>query len=118
MTNLKRLEIHRDIHFNMAKDMLILYLHIHKEYKRDNETIEKLIKKAEKENEKIIRVKEIIENIYDPITKAFIKEKFVNGEPWERISEKIGYSESYLYKLYNRAMKNSEIAEIKKILSR
>ena len=25
MTNLKRLEIHRDIHFDMAKDMLILY---------------------------------------------------------------------------------------------
>ena len=118
MENLKWLEIAKQHNYDMAEDMIKRHIELYGEYKRDDEIIEKILNDADKIKEKIIRVKEIIENIHDPITKAFIKEKFVNGENWERISEKIGYSESYLYNLYSRAMKDPEIAEIKKILSR
>ena len=118
MNKLRDIQATRKSKLDLADDLIKTHIRLYGEYKNNDDFIEKILKDAQELKEKEIMINELIENIHDPITKAFIKEKFVNGENWERISEKIGYSESYLYKLYNRAMKNPEIAEIKEILSR
>ena len=113
LSDIQRMRKHT---FDMAEDMIKAHIERYGEYKNDNDFIEKLLKEAQELKEKEIMINELIENIQDPIIQAIIKERFVNGETWENISYRVGYSLAHIQRIFKRALQDSEILKIKLLL--
>ena len=118
MNKLRDIQATRKSKLDLADDLIKTHIRLYGEYKNNDDFIEKILKDAQELKEKEIMINELIENIQDPIIQAIIKERFINGTKWESISYKVGYSLAHIHRLFKKALKNQNIAEIKKILSR
>lgn len=97
----------------MAEEMIKTHIELYGEYKRDDDFIEKLLKDAQNLEDKEKKINSLIEKIQDPIIQAIIKERFVNGETWENISYRVGYSLAHIHRLFKKAMQDPKILKIK-----
>lgn len=116
MNKLRDIQKMREHTFNMAEYMIKTHIELYGEYKRDDDFIEKILKDTQELKEKEIMIKELIENIQDPIIQAIIKERFINGAKWQSVAVTVGYSLIHTQKLFKKAMQDSEISKIKILL--
>lgn len=116
MKTYRELEIYKKHFLDMAADFIKTHIHLYGEYNRGDDLIEKILKDANELETKQEKIKELIEEIQDPIIKAILKEKIINGKKWNWIAERIGYSEGHIYRLYRKALNTQEVKKIMEYL--
>ncbi|WP_300393312.1 helix-turn-helix transcriptional regulator [Fusobacterium sp.] len=116
MNKLRDIQIIRKSKLDLANDLIKTHIILYGEYKNNDDFIKNLLKDAQELKEKEIMIKELIENIQDPIIQAITKERFINGKTWERVAERVGYSLAHIHKLFKKVLQNPEILKIKILL--
>lgn len=117
MNKLRDIQVKIRHNFDMAEEMIKTHIELYGEYKRDDDFIEKLLKDAQTLEAKEKEINSLIEKIQDPIIQAIIKERFINGKTWERVAEKVGYSQIHIQRLFKKSMQDPEILKIKTLLN-
>lgn len=116
MKTYRELEIYKKHFFDMAEDFIKIHIGIYGEYNRDDDLIEKIINDGREIKYRQEKIKELVEQIKDPIVKVIITEKIINGNTWEKTADKIGYSLAHVQRLYKKNLSNSQIKNIMKCL--
>ncbi|MBR5485994.1 MAG: sigma-70 family RNA polymerase sigma factor [Oscillospiraceae bacterium] len=65
----------------------------------------KLIAAVKKEMEVIEGIKKAIESVNDIPLRLLLMYRYIDGQSWQDISEKMGYSERQIYRLHGKALK-------------
>ena len=55
-----------------------------------------------------IQIRELIAGLSDRIQRAILERHYILNEPWEEISEKVGYSRRHITRLHNQALETLE----------
>ena len=116
MRTFRELEVHKKHFFDMAEDFIKIHIGIYGEYNRDDELIEKMIKNGQEIEHRQEKIKELIEQLHNPIIKAIITERIINGTTWERVADKTGYSLAHVQRLYKNSLSSPQIKNIMECL--
>ena len=87
------------------KDILITYAQEYKECVELEQAIRDKLYREKQEAEKTCKkVLRSIESMDSGPEKELIKMRYVEGINWDEIAERLGYSETYIYRLHKKAL--------------
>lgn len=73
-----------------------------------NEEIDRLV-------EIKIKIRDLVSSLSDPNLRIVLERRYILGENWEKIAEKMGYSPRHISRMHNRAVEMLEKGCIKEI---